>query len=109
MVEFEELGFEEEIEFDEAATIDEVKEKLKMGYGVIVSVDRCKGIYYSEKFAKLYLLECQEEEEDLTTVENYELMGIEIEIEEVDELIAEYLNMLKKEEDRRKKYHDWLS
>ncbi|GLI56411.1 hypothetical protein PM10SUCC1_19250 [Propionigenium maris DSM 9537] len=109
MVEFEELGLEEGIEFEGVTTIEEMKENLKKGYGIVISGDKCKGIYYSEDHAKLYLFECQDEEEDLTTVENYELMGMEISIEEVDKLITEYLNTLKKEEGRRKKYDEWLS
>lgn len=108
MIEFEELGLEDTVSFEEATTIEEIKENLKNGCGVVISKDRCKGIYYSEDHTKLYLLECQDEEEDLTTVENYILMGMEIEIDEANKLIEEYLNTLKKGEDRMKKYNEWL-
>jgi hypothetical protein len=66
----------------------------------------CKAIYYSEEQSKIYLFQYGE---DVTTVENYELEAQELELEDADRLIEEYLNMLKKEEDRRKKYEDWLS
>ena len=108
MVEFEELELEDEIVFEEATTIEEIKEELKNGYGVVISKDRCKGIYYSEAKTKLYLFEYQDEEEDITSIENYMLMGIEIEIDEANKLIEEYLNTLKKGEDRMKKYNEWL-
>ena len=108
MVEFEELGLEYEIEFEEAATIEEIKEGLRGGYGIVISDDRRKCIYYSEMHAKIYLLECQDEE-DLKAVENYELMGKEIGLEEADQLIGEYLEILNNEKNRRKKYDEWLS
>ena len=107
MKDFEELGIEDTIEFDEAESIEEVKKALNAGYGVLLG--KYKGIYYSEEKAKLYFLECHDEDEHITAVENYELIGKEIELEEADRLIEEYLNTLKKEEERRTRYIDWLS
>lgn len=103
---FEEIGIEERIEFEESESIEEVKDTLKIGVGVIITEDKCKAIYYSEDQGKLYLLQ---HIEDIRTVQNCELEAEEIQLEQADKLIAEYLEALNKERDRRKKYDDWLS
>ena len=107
MVDFEDLELDEEVIFQEVTDMQDIKRTLKGGYGAIVSQDKRKGIYYSEERGRLYYFEC--EDEDLTTVENYELVGKEIEIKEAEQLISEYLKELEEEEERRKNYDNWLS
>lgn len=108
MLNIEELGIEE-VTFEEVTTLKGIKEVLKKGDGVCINSECKLGICYSESKGKLYLVESVYDEETLESAEEEGLTINEIEIEEADKLIEEYLETVRKEEDRRKKYEEWLS
>lgn len=108
MLNIEELGIEG-VSFEQVTTLTGIKETLRKGDGICLNSDCRIGICYSESKGKLYLLESTYDEDTLNTAEADDLTINEVEIEQADKLIEEYLEDLKKEEDRRRKYDDWLS
>jgi len=102
-----EMEFENYVDFINVKSTEEAKSQLRAGKGVITSEDKKEGLFFSNELCKLFRFGT-DEDESIDEVDEGEIFGSEISIEEADEILNKLSETLAEDIKKKEEIDNWF-